>query len=125
MDTIRTGIFKDRLEKRRNQILLTLRHIEKEQQEAEEFNDWLDHATRESRIRLLGRLTDWYIKEGTQIERALARMDANTYGICRACHRPIEQPRLDAFPESEFCIGCQDMRESLKGSKFAGNLLGQ
>jgi DnaK suppressor protein len=114
MDTIRTGIFKDRLEKRRNQILLTLRHIEKEQQEAEEFNDWLDHATRESRIRLLERLTDWYIKEGTQIERALARMDANTYGICRACHHPIEQPRLDAFPESEFCIGCQDMRESFE-----------
>lgn len=114
MDTIRTGIFKDRLEKRRNQILLTLRHIEKEQKEAEEFNDWLDHATRESRVRLLDRLTDWYIREGAQINQALARMDANTYGVCRACHHPIEQPRLDAFPESEFCIGCQDMRESFE-----------
>jgi RNA polymerase-binding transcription factor DksA len=114
MDTIRTGVLKDRLEKRQNQILLTLRHIEKEQKEAEEFNDWLDHATGASRVRLLERLTDWYRKEATQIDKALARIDAAAYGLCRACHHPIEQPRLAVFPESEFCSGCQDMRESFE-----------
>ncbi len=114
MDSIRTGTLKTRLERRQSQIFLTLQHIEKEQKEAEEFNDWLDHATRESRVRLLQRLTDWYIKEAGQIDNALARMEAHTYGVCRACHHPIEQQRLEVFPESAFCLGCQDMRERVE-----------
>jgi RNA polymerase-binding protein DksA len=103
---------KDKLEKRRNQVILTLRHLDKEHKEVEEFNDWLDQAARESRVRLMERLTEWYLKEATRIDRALGRMDAHTYGACRACHHPIEERRLETFPESEFCIGCQEMRET-------------
>ncbi len=33
-----------------------------------------------------------------KIDRALARMDDNTYGMCSRCGRPIEKPRLKALP---------------------------
>lgn len=40
------------------------------------------------------------------IERALARMDNNTYGVCEACHAEIWE-RLEARPEARYCVACQ------------------
>jgi len=42
-----------------------------------------------------------------QVEEALARMDAGTYGICERCGRPISPARLEALPYALFCVDCQ------------------
>lgn len=39
-----------------------------------------------------------------KIDRALARMDEGTYGICSRCGRPIEKARLKALPYADLCI---------------------
>ena len=47
------------------------------------------------------------------IERALARIDAGTYGTCTRCGRPIAEERLEALPYVELCIDCK--RETERG----------
>ena len=39
-----------------------------------------------------------------KIDRALARMDGGTYGICSRCGKPIEKARLKALPYADLCI---------------------
>ena len=39
-----------------------------------------------------------------KIDRALARMEDATYGICTRCGRPIEKARLKALPYADLCI---------------------
>lgn len=39
-----------------------------------------------------------------QIEAALARLAAGTYGICAVCGEPIAEGRLEARPWTPFCI---------------------
>lgn len=39
-----------------------------------------------------------------EVEAAIARLDAGTYGTCETCGNPIARPRLEAMPASRFCI---------------------
>jgi len=39
-----------------------------------------------------------------QIERAIARLDDGTYGICERCGKPISEERLLARPAATLCI---------------------
>jgi DnaK suppressor protein len=39
-------------------------------------------------------------------ERALAKLDEGTYGICDACGQPIAAGRLHAMLDSVLCVGC-------------------
>jgi DnaK suppressor protein len=40
----------------------------------------------------------------SKIERALARMDEGTYGICSRCGKQIEKARLKALPYVDLCL---------------------
>jgi RNA polymerase-binding transcription factor len=39
-----------------------------------------------------------------EIEAALARIDAGTYGLCSVCGREIGEERLEAVPYATLCI---------------------
>jgi sigma-B regulation protein RsbU (phosphoserine phosphatase) len=39
-----------------------------------------------------------------EVDAALARMDAGSYGLCEVCHEPIEPDRLIADPLARFCL---------------------
>jgi DnaK suppressor protein len=41
-----------------------------------------------------------------RIERALAKLDEGSYGICDRCERPIPTARLRAMPDSVLCVEC-------------------
>jgi DnaK suppressor protein len=43
------------------------------------------------------------------VERALAKMDAGTYGTCERCGRPIGRERLEAIPWALLCIDCKKL----------------
>jgi RNA polymerase-binding transcription factor DksA len=45
------------------------------------------------------------------VERALERLDAGTYGICEACGQPIGEARLEAWPAARFCRSDQARSE--------------
>ncbi|WP_421120074.1 TraR/DksA family transcriptional regulator [Aquihabitans daechungensis] len=38
------------------------------------------------------------------VETALARIDAGSYGACEVCEKPITAARLEAMPSTRFCI---------------------
>jgi RNA polymerase-binding transcription factor DksA len=40
------------------------------------------------------------------VDAALARLDAGTYGTCTVCDGPIAIARLEALPATSTCIGC-------------------
>ncbi len=42
-----------------------------------------------------------------EIDAALSRVDAGTYGTCEACGKSIPKPRLEAIPEATLCVGCK------------------
>jgi phosphoserine phosphatase RsbU/P len=42
----------------------------------------------------------------SQIDRALARMDAGAFGVCLSCHTPVERDRLLQDPTVEVCLDC-------------------
>ena len=46
--------------------------------------------------------------ELAQINRALAQMDAGSYGTCSRCGQPINERRLQALPYSDRCITCAE-----------------
>jgi DnaK suppressor protein len=44
------------------------------------------------------------------VEQALDRMDAGTYGTCERCGQPIADERLDALPAVHLCLSCKRQR---------------
>jgi DnaK suppressor protein len=46
-----------------------------------------------------------------QVEHALARIDAGTYGVCESCGKPIGKARLQAFPRASLCVECKQRQE--------------
>ena len=41
-----------------------------------------------------------------RIENAFKRMDQGRYGICGKCRKPIDEARLEVFPDVVTCISC-------------------
>jgi DnaK suppressor protein len=44
------------------------------------------------------------------VERALAKMEAGTYGTCEHCGQPIDVERLEALPAARLCMSCKRQR---------------
>ena len=45
-----------------------------------------------------------------EVEAAMGRMDAGSYGLCVTCGRDIHPARLDARPYAAQCISCASKR---------------
>ena len=41
-----------------------------------------------------------------RIENAFKRMDKGQYGICGRCRKPIDEARLEVFPDVVTCVSC-------------------
>jgi RNA polymerase-binding transcription factor DksA len=46
----------------------------------------------------------------TQVEHALSKLEAGTYGTCENCGQPISPARLEAKPAARHCINCASKR---------------
>jgi DnaK suppressor protein len=62
-------------------------------------------------VEAVSRLTEIGVGESLErglvcTERALAKLDDKTYGICDACGNPIARARLLARPDSVLCVTC-------------------
>jgi DnaK suppressor protein len=42
-----------------------------------------------------------------EIDRALSKIDAGTYGFCEQCGQPIPEARLQALPQAALCVACK------------------
>ena len=41
-----------------------------------------------------------------QLKAALVRVEQGSYGVCSSCGKDISEGRLDAIPETTFCVNC-------------------
>jgi RNA polymerase-binding protein DksA len=62
----------------------------------ETYDRELDYTLEENSEHVLG-----------EIEAALTRIQAGTYGICTNCDKQIPEERLEALPWATLCIDCQ------------------
>ena len=69
--------------------------------------DAADAAFDSSGEELASTLAELESKELAQIERALRRLKAGTYGKCEVCNVSIPVARLNALPFSTLCVKCQ------------------
>ena len=65
---------------------------------------------RERDLSLVNNLRDLMDK----IDRALARMDEGTYGLCERCGNPIEEARLKALPYATLCLKDKQAEERVR-----------
>ena len=97
------------LEERRDRARETIAGLAKtpERGTAQGFGKRIGDGT----VEAISRLTE--IGVGTSLEaglerteRALAKLDEGTYGVCDACGKPIAPKRLQAMPDVVLCIEC-------------------
>ena len=75
--------------------------------EAQGFGKRLGDGTTEAITRLTEIGVGRSLEAGLErTERALAKLDAGTYGICDRCGQPIAERRLEAMPDSVLCVQC-------------------
>ncbi|MFF0285896.1 TraR/DksA family transcriptional regulator [Streptomyces sp. NPDC005262] len=65
------------------------------------------NITREHEMALAANATEML----EQTERALARLDAGTYGLCELCGKPIGKARMQAFPRATLCVEDKQKQE--------------
>jgi DnaK suppressor protein len=54
----------------------------------------------------------------SEIEHALQKYEAGTYGLCDSCGQPIEQGRLEAIPQASLCLRCKSQQaKETKGTR--------
>ncbi len=67
--------------------------------------DVIDFANDSSIGELSSQLAEVEARELQNIEQALEKMKAGTYGKCDACNKNIPLARLEALPYASYCIG--------------------
>lgn len=68
----------------------------------------------DSQERAIGRENDEVLEqldssirdELQQLQAAISRIDAGTYGVCTQCGKQIAQQRLEALPYAQTCMNC-------------------
>lgn len=48
----------------------------------------------------------------SDVQRALAKFDDGTFGLCEGCGSVIELARLEAVPAARYCLDCQTRHEA-------------
>jgi DnaK suppressor protein len=86
--------------------------------EVEEMAATSDNHIGDTATATLGREIDYTLGENSEqvlseINAALGRIEAGTYGICASCGRPIAPERLEAYPWASLCI--DDQRKAERG----------
>ena len=68
----------------------------------------VDDIQRQQDIEVTGALSRMVRQTLVQVDAALVRLDAGTYGVCPVCGERIPHRQLKATPWRETCVGCAD-----------------
>jgi len=50
-----------------------------------------------------------------QLDRAIQKVEEDSYGICESCGEPIPPERLEIVPETTLCVRCAQQQEARAG----------
>ena len=115
MSTVDTTEYRKRLEDEQARLLHAVGFLEKENpgSVSDELGELAEGGTDnhlgDTATALYDRELDEGLEEGAretlvEIEAALQRIDAGTYGVCEGCGKPIGAERLAAIPWARLCI---------------------
>jgi RNA polymerase-binding transcription factor DksA len=118
VSTVDTTEYRKRLEDEQARLLHAVGFLEKENpgsisdELGELAEGGTDNHLGDTATALYDRELDEGLEEGAretlvEIEAALQRIDAGTYGICDGCGKPIGAERLAAIPWARLCIDDQ------------------
>ena len=85
---------------------------------SESPGDLVDAAYDSAQDELSSQLAEVESRELANIENALERMKAGSYGLCEVCSGKIPLARLNALPYATMCIECQRDLERSGASGF-------
>jgi RNA polymerase-binding transcription factor len=101
------GKLKEKLTERLRELGVRVHDIE-EDLRSPMNPDFAEQATEEEGSEVLKELETNALHEAEQIQAALLRMDAGSYGECAGCGENISPARLDALPYATTCIKCAE-----------------
>ncbi len=109
---------KQKLEEERRSVVGRLRaHLGEATDDTDNLADEMDLATRHQDQAYLLRLADKERKLLVEIDRALAKFESDTYGICEGTGEPIGLRRLEARPWTRFSIAYKEQLERERAAK--------
>lgn len=102
---------KEKLLKRKAELEVELTRLSQEQfgdrQSPDPSDQALASTLEDVNISLQNNEHDEYV----MILKALAMINAGTYGICIDCSQPISEKRLQLYPNVTRCLACQEAAE--------------
>jgi DnaK suppressor protein len=114
-----TARFRDLLLEERQRVLNAIEYLHGEnsgslRDETEEST--MDNHLADTATVTLDREIDYTLEENSEhvlkeIDRALVKIEAGTFGICETCGKPIAEERLAAIPYATQCIDCKRREE--------------
>jgi DnaK suppressor protein len=117
--------FKQRLQAKERELLAEIARLEEEARGSgeAEVRDPIDDAT--SSQGTLEALQEESLASRTliQVQDALKRIEAGTYGKCTACGRQIEAARLEAVPWAAYCLEDQEKQDRAEHVPQGGSTL--
>jgi RNA polymerase-binding protein DksA len=107
------NLLRSRLESERKRLIEELEQLKSavrpadERREGSPFGKREEEATEsfelEKRLTLEKRIRD----QLAEVEHALHKFEAGTYGLCDGCGQPIDPARLEALPQASLCLSCK------------------
>jgi DnaK suppressor protein len=101
---------RDRLEGERERVREQIRRLGPGDESLEFDENFADSgqvtAERGEAEALAGQLVETL----SEIDDALSKLEAGTYGDCEQCHQPIGEARLAAVPTARLCMTCASRR---------------
>lgn len=80
--------------------------------EAHQAGAVVEDAATDTVAAILSRLEGRQKHELDEIEDALVRLEAGSFGLCERCGRAIALARLRAMPAARHCLQCQQKAET-------------
>lgn len=103
--------FRRELLSRRNKLASILENLELQEVEMRVRTLGQEEKLPLNRVSMLHSLDQWYHRELSEVDNALARIDKDKFGICLGCGAQLDPNWLEVFPEGEFCRNCDDMKK--------------
>jgi DnaK suppressor protein len=105
--------FKELLLQQRSEILNKAESFKSESViETTGSGDEGDLAVSELSLSLTLRLQERQTQLLQKIDRALAKIEEGSFGLCEQCEEPLNINRLKARPVATLCISCKEEQES-------------
>lgn len=110
--------FKNMLEESKRTLLNSAKKtlVEESNFDTDDLPDEIDLASSEYNQSMVFRLRDREKFLLRKIDRALARIEEGSFGICERCEEDISVKRLEARPVTTLCIRCKEEQEKKEKS---------